>query len=128
MQGWIQAKGGQSCYPDLYHDSSPVSGKELQPLLLRKEQFYFFFPICKWCAGIQESQLSFGAGRCGVFLAARPLGILEVLGGELFWSSGMGLGLCIRGKKGKWCIATGDKKTNAFFVLVTCLDTVELQA
>lgn len=80
------------------------------------------------CRNPRVTAQFWGREMWGLFLAARPLGILEVLGGELFWSSGMGLGLCTRGKKGEWCIATGDKKTNAFFVLVTCLDTVELQA
>lgn len=40
----------------------------------------------------------------------------------------MGLGLCSKGRKVKWSIATGDKKANAFILLVTYLDTVELQA
>lgn len=64
----------------------------------------------------------------GLYLGANPLGILEVLGGELFRSSGLVLGLCTRAGKVKWSIATGDKKGNGFSVLVTCLDAVGLQA
>lgn len=72
MQGWIQAKGGQSCYPNLYHDSSPVSGKELQPLLLRKEQFFFFL----FASGVQESRSYssvLGQGDVGSFSCCQAL-------------------------------------------------------
>lgn len=64
----------------------------------------------------------------GLFPGANPLGILEVLGGEPFLNSGLGLGLCPRDRKVKWSTATGDKKGNEFSVLVTFLDAVGLQA
>lgn len=64
----------------------------------------------------------------GPFIGVNPLGILQVLGGELFRSSGMGLGLCTRGRKVKRSIATVDKEASELSVLVTCLDTMGLQA
>lgn len=75
VQGWIQAKGGQSCYPNQHHDSSPVPGKEMQPhLLLRMEQFYF---SCLFARGVQESKshsLVLGQGDVGSFSWCQPLG------------------------------------------------------
>lgn len=64
----------------------------------------------------------------GLFLGAKPLEILQVLGGELFRSSRMGLGLCTRGRKVKRSIATVDKEAGELSMLVTCLDTMGLQA
>lgn len=108
----------QSCYPNQHHGSSPVSGKELHPSFLRKAQY--FFPVWKWCAGIQEAQFGFGAGRCWVFLLVQnPL---------TFWSSCFvcGLDSGTRGRKVKQFIAPGVNRANALIVLVTCLDTVGL--
>lgn len=84
-QDWIQAIGGQSCYANQHHDSSPVSGKELHPGLLRKEQYFF----CLFGGGVQESKrhgLVLGQGGVGSFSCCKTLWYFGVLNLRGAWT------------------------------------------